>query len=144
MCISVSCFQQLFQIQLVVSNYLSVEMLISLCVTLFLGMLPLRGSPTFEQDELFMNLKERVTCSICLDTYTEPKILSCLHTFCCECLERHARRSQTQGKFQCPECREEIDLPEGNRFDCLPNSFLHKSFLDVLQVAYRKGALLSN
>ena len=39
--------------------------------------------------------------------------------------------SQRQGKFRCPECQAEIDLPEGNRFDGLPNSFLHKSLLGV-------------
>ena len=84
-------------------------------------------------DPLFKNLKKQVTCSICLDTYTEPKTISCLHTFCCQCLERHARVSQGQGKFRCPECQREIDLPEGNRFDRLPNSFFHKSLLGVLE-----------
>ena len=117
-------------------------MLISLCITLFLGMLPLCESSTFELEELYMNLKKQVTCSICLDTYSEPKIISCRHTFCCECLERHARESQRQGKFQCPECREEIDLPQGNHFDCLPNSFFHKSLIAVLQDYI--GALLGN
>ena len=34
-----------------VSNYLSVEMLISLCITLFLVMLPLSGSSTFDPEE---------------------------------------------------------------------------------------------
>ena len=82
---------------------------------------------------LVKNLKKQLTCSICLDTYTEPKTISCLHTFCCECLERHARVSQRQGKFRCPECQAEIDLPEGNRFDLLPNSFFHKSLLGVLE-----------
>ena len=36
---------------LFVSNFLLVEMLISLCITLFLGMLPLPGSSTFDPDE---------------------------------------------------------------------------------------------
>ena len=82
---------------------------------------------------LVKNIKKQVTCSICLDTYTEPKTISCLHTFCCQCLERHARVSQRQGKFRCPECQAEIDLPHGNRFDRLPNSFFHKSLLGVLE-----------
>ena len=90
-------------------------------------------------DPLFKNLKKQVTCSICLDTYTEPKTISCLHTFCCECLERHARVSQRQGKFRCPECQAEIDLPEGNRFDRLPNSFFHKSLLSVIEAEDRQA-----
>ena len=85
-------------------------------------------------ESLLINLKEQVTCSICLDTYTKPKTISCLHTFCCECLEKHARVSQKQGKFRCPECQAAIDLPEGNRFDRLPNSFFHKSLLSLLAV----------
>ena len=86
---------------------------------------------------LLKSLKKQVTCSICLDTYTEPKTISCLHTFCRECLERHARVSQRQGKFRCPECQAEIDLPQGNRFDRLPNSFFHKSLLGVLEAEDR-------
>ena len=85
-------------------------------------------------ESLLINLKEQVTCSICLDTYSEPKTIACLHTFCCECLEKHARVSQKQGKFRCPECQAAIDLPEGNRFDRLPNSFFHKSLLSLLAV----------
>ena len=90
-------------------------------------------------DPLFKNLKKQVTCSICLDTYTEPKTISCLHTFCCECLEKHARVSQRQGKFRCPECQAEINLPEGNRFDRLPNSFFHKSLLGVIEAEDRQA-----
>ena len=88
---------------------------------------------------LLKSLKKQVTCSICLDTYTEPKTISCLHTFCRECLERHARVSQRQGKFRCPECQAEIDLPHGNRFDRLPNSFFHKSLLGVLEAEDRQA-----
>ena len=85
-------------------------------------------------ESLLVNLKKQLTCSICLDTYSEPKTISCLHTFCCECLEKHARVSQKKGKFRCPECQAAIDLPEGNRFDRLPNSFFHKSLLSLLAV----------
>ena len=87
-----------------------------------------------EMESLLKNLKQQVTCSICLDTYTEPKIISCFHTFCCECLKKHAEVSHKQGKFRCPECQAEIDLPEGNRFDRLPNSFFHKSLLSLLPI----------
>ena len=85
-------------------------------------------------ESLLKNIKQQVTCSICLDTFNEPKIISCFHTFCCECLEMHARVSQRKGKFRCPECQAEIDLPEGNRFDRLPDSFFHKSLLSLLAV----------
>ena len=85
-------------------------------------------------ESLLQNLKEQVTCSICLDTYTKPKTIACLHTFCCECLEKHALTSQRQGKFRCPQCQEDVGVPEGNRFDNFPTSFLHNSLLSLLAV----------
>ena len=92
-------------------------------------------------EPLVENLKKQVTCSICLDTYTDPKILSCFHTFCCKCLEKHARKTHRQGKFRCPECQAEIDLPEGNRFDRLPTSFIHNSLLGLLETEDREVLL---
>ena len=85
-------------------------------------------------ESFLKNLKEQVTCSICLDTYKEPKIISCLHTFCCNCLKRHALTSQRNGKYRCPECQAPIDLPKDNRFDSLQTSFFHNSLLSILAV----------
>ena len=91
-------------------------------------------SQQFVMESLLKNLKEHVTCSICLDTYTKPKTIACLHTFCCECLERHALARQKQGFYPCPECQAQIGIPEGKRFDNLPSSFLHNSLLSLLAV----------
>ena len=85
-------------------------------------------------ESLLKNLKEHVTCSICLDTFTDPKTITCLHTFCFECIKKHALISQRNGKFRCPECQAEIDLPEANRFDKLPSRFHHNSLLSVLAI----------
>ena len=85
-------------------------------------------------ESFLRNLKEQVTCPICLDIYNEPKTIPCLHTFCCECLSNHARARHRQGKFRCPECRAKIDLPQENRFDSLPTSFFHNSLLSILAV----------
>ena len=85
-------------------------------------------------ESLLKNLKKHVECSICLDNFTEPKTIACLHTFCCECLKKHALMSQRNGQFRCPECQTQIAIPEGNRFDQLPTSFLHNSLLSLLTV----------
>ena len=92
-------------------------------------------------EPLVENLKKQVTCSICLDTYTDPKIISCFHTFCCKCLEEHATKTHRQGKFRCPECQADIELPEGNRFDCLPTSFHHNSLVGLLETEDREALL---
>ena len=86
----------------------------------------------FEMEPLLKNLKKYVECSICLESFTEPKTIACLHTFCCECLKKHALTSQRDGQFRCPECQTQIAIPEGNRFDQLPTSFLHNSLLSLL------------
>ena len=83
-------------------------------------------------ESLLKNLIEHVACSICLDTFTDPKTIACLHTFCCECLKRHALTTQQDGKFRCPECQAEIGVP--GRFDKLPTGFLQNSLLGVLAV----------
>ena len=85
-------------------------------------------------ESLLKNLKKHVQCSICLDNFKEPKTIACLHTFCGECLRKHALMSQRHGQFRCPECQTQIAIPEGNLFDQLPTSFLHNSLLSLLTV----------
>ena len=93
-------------------------------------------------ESFLRNLTKQVICSICLETFKEPKIISCFHTFCCECLEKHARVSQRHGKFRCPECQAEIHLPEGNRFEALPTSFFHNSLL-IIHAVRQSGDVTS-
>ena len=99
---------------------------------------PEKGSaavyPSLTMESLLINLHEQVTCAICLDTFTDPKTITCLHTFCCDCLKKHALISQRNGKFRCPECQAEVDLPEANCFDKLPSSFHHNRLLSLLAV----------
>ena len=56
-------------------------------------------------------------------------------------MEEHARKTHRQGKFRCPECQAEIDLPKGNRFDRLSTSFIHNSLLGLLEMEHREDLL---
>ena len=85
-------------------------------------------------ESLLKNLEKHVTCSICLDTYTKPKTIACLHTFCLKCLEEHALKTQRQGQFRCPDCQAEVNIPEGNCFENLLTGFLQNSLLSLLAV----------
>ena len=58
-------------------------------------------------------LEEQLICAICLDHYTDPKTLICLHSFCHQCLV--GLPLDTQGKklfLSCPACRIPTQLPE--------------------------------
>ena len=59
-----------------------------------------------------------LNCPICYETFKNPRILPCLHTFCEECLEKHIQNDSMQlwskfvgGSFACPTCREMIAIP---------------------------------
>ena len=58
-------------------------------------------------------LEREITCGICQEHYTEPKVLPCLHYYCKQCVLRLALRSDNGKSFSCPECRCEATLPEG-------------------------------
>ena len=58
-------------------------------------------------------LEREITCGICQEHYTEPKVLPCLHYYCKKCVLRLALRTATGKPFSCPECRCEATLPEG-------------------------------
>jgi len=50
-------------------------------------------------------LKREITCPLCLDTFREPKLLSCNHVYCkSPCLEALLVRSRNS-TISCPECR---------------------------------------
>ena len=82
---------------------------------------------------LLANLHEELACSVCMVTFTEPKQLPCLHSFCLHCLEGIQRTSRRHDVLTCPECRRESQVPGGNLED-LPTNFRINSLLDVLAI----------
>lgn len=82
---------------------------------------------------LLNNLHEEVSCSVCMNTFTNPKTLSCLHSFCLHCLMGIQRTSGRHDMITCPECRRESTISSGN-LDALPTNFRINSLLDVLAI----------
>ncbi|CAH1243911.1 TRIM3 [Branchiostoma lanceolatum] len=73
--------------------------------------------------------QEELSCSICLELFTRPKVLPCQHTFCQDCLEDHVGRG---GTFQCPNCRLQFRLPRQG-VTSLPDNLMAANMCERLQ-----------
>ena len=64
-------------------------------------------------EEALKKIEEGLNCSICLDTYTDPKLLQCFHVYCRQCLVPLVDRNQ-RGKLglTCPICRQVTPIPD--------------------------------
>ena len=72
-----------------------------------------RAVPRRTSTSALKKLEEQLTCSICLNLYTNPKILPCLHSFCQKCLEGLPQDPQGDNYFiSCPTCRHHSQLPQ--------------------------------
>ena len=80
------------------------------------------------------NLHDEVSCSVCMCTFTDPKQLPCLHSFCLHCLNGIQRTSGVHGKITCPECRRQFQIPGSGNPSELPTNFRINSLLDVLTI----------
>ncbi|XP_063284280.1 E3 ubiquitin-protein ligase TRIM39-like [Pelobates fuscus] len=50
------------------------------------------------------DLRDELTCSICLNIYTDPITLTCGHSYCRVCITR-TWDNQEEREYSCPECR---------------------------------------
>ena len=76
-------------------------------------------------------LEDQLNCSICLDTYTDPKLLQCFHAYCKQCLVPLVDRDQ-QGQLglSCPTCRQVTPIPDRGVAG-LQSAFLINDLLDI-------------
>ena len=59
-------------------------------------------------------LEKEVTCPICRDHFTDPRILPCCHLFCKGCILRVVLVYGLDKPFQCPVCRCDTVLPDAS------------------------------
>src|ERR1700733_2995337 len=77
-------------------------------------------------------LEEVTTCCICDDTYRDPMILPCGHTFCLTCLQHigsHTGKNPGD-QMPCPVCRQEFKIPEDG-FGALAMNIFVVKLIDI-------------
>ena len=83
---------------------------------------------------LLDNRHNEVSCSVCMCTFTDPKQLPCLHSFCLNCLNGIQRKSGVHGKITCPKCKRQFEVPGSGNPSELPTNVRINSLLDVLAI----------
>ena len=85
--------------------------------------------------EVLKKLADQLECSICLDSFTDPKLLQCFHVFCKDCLEPLVLRDQHGLSLRCPNCRRSTLLPANGVSGLQPAFHVHHLFeiRDALQ-----------
>ena len=89
-------------------------------------------------------LDEQLTCSVCLNRYTQPRTLPCLHSFCHDCLNGFPVKVKGANRFiECPVCRQEIQHRDkgANEFQ---SAFLINNLLELHQVLEKVSGTKQN
>ncbi|XP_064385503.1 tripartite motif-containing protein 2-like isoform X2 [Halichondria panicea] len=60
--------------------------------------------------EALSKVEDQLSCLVCLEPYTNPRLLSCFHVYCQHCLEDIVAHNR-HGQLECPKCRRPTPLP---------------------------------
>ena len=77
--------------------------------------------------------REHLSCPLCLDIFTEPRVLPCQHTFCLACLHGLLATAPSDRRFRCPSCRARTRVPHGGAADFPNNIWIRKEDLERLK-----------
>ncbi|XP_041424211.1 E3 ubiquitin-protein ligase TRIM7-like [Xenopus laevis] len=74
------------------------------------------------------DLRDELSCSICLSIYTDPVSLPCSHNYCRGCIGTTWDTQEGSGAYSCPECRQEYEerpaLPRNRTLGNIAERFL--------------------
>ena len=87
----------------------------------------------FSAKQALEKLSEQLTCPICLEQFTDPKLLQCFHVFCEKCLKPVARQIPQGQVVECPNCRQPTSLPQ-NGVPGLQGAFLIHHLFDIQDI----------
>ena len=55
---------------------------------------------------------EELRCGQCLKSYKDPRLLTCLHSFCFTCIQDHVTKHKWKRSMLCPLCNKEMNIPK--------------------------------
>ena len=83
-------------------------------------------------EKVLKKVEDHLNCSICLDTYTDPKLLQCFHVYCRQCLVKLVYRDEHQQLvLSCPTCRQVSPIP-ARGVTGLPLAFHINQLLEIV------------
>ena len=85
-------------------------------------------------------INKAIICHLCSKPFDDPRILSCLHSFCLQCLHHEIEKSGSQQMFQCSICEQNTSIPVGGA-SVLPQN-LHLGF--EVEVAGYMSKMVNN
>ena len=81
--------------------------------------------------EAVKKVEEQITCPICLEHFTNPKLVPCGHSFCLQCLQRVPIELVNGSHYlPCPTCRVSCPVPDKG-VASLPPSFVINNLIEV-------------
>ena len=98
---------------------------------------------TAPDNSLTKQMEELLICCICNETLKEPRTLGCFHSFCKKCLgeyvESQRKKSEKDHKhlFDCPLCRTQFQLKQGESVDQIRPCFFINNLLEMLSIQDR-------
>lgn len=76
--------------------------------------------------------RDSMDCVICMEPYTDPRLLPCLHTYCLKCIEGWSLDRQPSDEMQCPLCKRVFSIPETG-VTGLPKNLIIERMLRIKQ-----------
>ena len=99
------------------------------------SLLPTMAEKVPTASDVLEILDEKLKCAVCLQNFTQPKSLPCLHAFCRDCLDHLPRLPQEGGSqvVNCPLCHSPAQLP-GDGISGFPDQFRFIDYADARRI----------